>query len=246
VSGIDTWTFTFYKLIWNGLDLLFPPNCAGCGKPGFRWCGDCQSQIIPIPTPICDICGTPQNKSGLCNICQSSRPPYHALRSWSVFEGPIRRAIHKIKYRRDMGLGEALANPVADFLQNQNWNIDMVIPIPLSSQRYKERGYNQIALVAYPLAVIMDLVYSPNALVRCKNTRSQVGLSASERMKNVEGAFEGKCKLISGKSVLLMDDVATTGSTLYSAAEALKTSGAVKVYTLTLARALAHHGYNII
>ena len=187
----------------------------------------------------------PQRKNGICKICLSSRPSYHALRSWAVFEGPVRGAVHHLKYRRDLGLGEVLSNPLADFIQTQNWQIDTVIPIPLSNQRYKERGYNQIALVAYPLSLILDLAYSPNALIRKKHTRSQVGLSALERKNNVEGAFWANPKLTSGKSILLMDDVATTGSTLAAASEALVASGAAKIYALTLARALDHHGFNV-
>lgn len=149
----------------------------------------------------------------------------------------MRGIIHHLKYRRDLGLGEALSNPLADFIQTQNWKIDSVVPIPLSNQRYKERGYNQIALMAYPLSLILDLTYSSNALIRKRHTRSQVGLSALERKQNVEGAFWANPRLTSGKSILLMDDVATTGPTLAAASKALVSSGASKIYALTLARA---------
>lgn len=140
---------------------------------------------------------------------------------------------------------DALSIPLVNYIQTQNWYIDMVIPIPLCNQRYKERGYNQIALVAYPLSFLTDLVYSPNVLVRQRHTRSQVGLSALERKQNVERAFWANPRLMSRKSVLLMDDVATTGSTLAAASDALVVSGASKVYAFTLARALTHHGFNI-
>jgi ComF family protein len=118
----------------------------------------------------------------------------------------------------------------------------MVTPIPLSSQRYNERGYNQIAIVAFPLSMQLGLAYSSKALIRTKHTRSQVGLSALERKVNVEDAFLSDGKLVSGKSILLMDDVSTTGATISSASVALKKAGASKVFALTLARALPHHG----
>jgi ComF family protein len=117
----------------------------------------------------------------------------------------------------------------------------VVVPIPLSSQRHKERGYNQITLVAYPFSLQMRLRYSSHLLIRKKHTLSQVGLTATERKKkNVEGAFWADAKLSNGKSILLMDDVATTGSTLSAAAAALVEAGATRVYAFTLARALSH------
>jgi ComF family protein len=130
-------------------------------------------------------------------------------------------------------------------MKSLNWTVDLVVPVPLSRKRYKERGYNQIALVAQPFSHQMGLAYSPKVLVREKHTISQVGLSALERKKNVEGAFWADSNLITGKSILLMDDVATTGSTLAAAASALVASGASRVYALTLARALSHHGLDI-
>ena len=126
------------------------------------------------------------------------------------------------------------------------WTADLVVPVPLSRKRYKERGYNQIALVARPFSLQMGLKYSSRVLIRKKHTLSQVGLSALERKKNVEGGFGADANLIKGKLILMMDDVATTGSTLAAAASALVDSGASRVYALTLARALAHRGLDIV
>jgi predicted amidophosphoribosyltransferase len=97
-------------------------------------------------------------------------------------------------------------------------------------------------LIARPLALALGLAYAPNALVRWRNTHSQVGLSREQRMENVRGVFRADGMRIRGKVVLLLDDVATTGSTLNSGAEALLSGGASKVYALTVARALARHG----
>ena len=92
-----------------------------------------------------------------------------------------------------------------------------------------------------PLALAMDIQFAPKALVRCKETRSQVGLSKQERQKNVDGAFQASAG-VKGKTILVLDDVSTTGSTLSSSAEALFASGAKNVYALTVARALPYHG----
>jgi ComF family protein len=150
--------------------------------------------------------------------------------------------LHKLKYRRDIGLGDALASQMAGFVQKLEWPIDMIVPVPLGRKRMRERGYNQVGLIARPLALALGLAFVPNALVRRRETQSQVGLSRSERSKNVLGAFRANRELVSLKNILLMDDVATTGSTLSSGAEALLSSGARDVFALTVARALPRHG----
>lgn len=167
------------------------------------------------------------------------------MRSWLVFEGPIRFALHKLKYRRNVALGDALAQHLVDYVNILGWPVDTVVPVPLGKARMKERGYNQVGLVAMPLAALRGWTYEPHALARARETRSQVGLSAVERKENVSGAFRGDPARVSGKTVLLMDDVATTGATLSSCADALLQSGAKKVYSLTLARALPHHGLHV-
>ena len=132
------------------------------------------------------------------------------------------------------------------FIEGLGWPVDMIIPIPLRSQRSKECGYNQIAIVAYPLSLQRNIEFSSKGLVRERHTLSQVGLSAEERKKNVEGAFKADPNRIKGKSILIMDDVATTGSTLSAAARTLVDAGASKVFALTIARALSHHGLKIV
>ncbi len=168
------------------------------------------------------------------------------MRSWGVFEGPIRQALHKLKYRRNVALGDALAQHLAEYVATLGWPVDLVIPVPLGKERMKERGYNQVGLVAMPLAAINAWRYTPRALARSRETRSQVGLTAAERKENVSGAFRAEAALVSGTTVLLMDDVATTGATLSACASALLEAGARSVYALTLARALPHHGLKIV
>ncbi len=149
-----------------------------------------------------------------------------------------------MKYRRNIGLGEALASQMADFLRCLQWDLDMIIPIPLGQKRLKERGYNQVALVAQPLAYLTGLAYIPQALWKSRDTRSQVGLNVSQRRENVDNAYQAAAEIVKRKSVLLMDDVATTGSTISSCTEALISVGARDVYAITIARALAHHSLN--
>lgn len=168
------------------------------------------------------------------------------MRSWSVFEGPIRLALHQIKYRRNLALGDALACQLFPYVQSLGWQIDLVVPVPLGKKRIQQRGYNQVGLVALPLAARSGWEYCPKALSRTRETCSQVGLSIRERKENVRDAFGSEPAKVSDKSVLLIDDVATTGATISACAKALLDSGAREVFAFTLSRALPHHGLKIV
>ena len=146
-----------------------------------------------------------------------------------------------MKYRRNIGLGESLAIQMADFVRALQWPIQMLIPVPLSKNRLKERGYNQVGLVARPLAYYVGLMYEPGALQKVRETRTQVGLTISQRRKKVQNAYQANPEVVRRKSILLRDDVATTGSTTSACTEALLSAGAQEVYVLTIARALSHH-----
>jgi len=135
-----------------------------------------------------------------------------------------------------------LAAPVADFVTGLKWEPEMVIPIPLSRQRLSERGYNQAGVVGRPLCMALNLAYMPRALSRDRDTRTQVGLMGPERRENVRDAFRARAALVEGKTVLLLDDVATTGATLSSAADSLREGGARRILAVTLGRALPRHG----
>ena len=143
-------------------------------------------------------------------------------------------------------MGEALSNQMSGFIRQLGWPVDTLVPIPLGKKRLKERGYNQVAMVAMPLSIQLGLEYFPSALIRARETRSQVGLSAHERQENVRSAFHADRKNVNGRTILLMDDVSTTGATLSSAAEALYACGARDVFAVTIARALPHHSLKIV
>jgi ComF family protein len=166
------------------------------------------------------------------------------MRSWAVFDSPVQNALHTLKYRRNSGLGDPLALNMLDFVRSLGWPIDMVIPAPLGKKRLQERGYNQVALVARPLAHELEWEYAPKALWKTRETRSQVGLSISQRSENVRDVYQADPMKVKRKSILLMDDVSTTGSTIISGTEALLSAGVQEVYALTIARALSHHDLN--
>jgi competence protein ComFC len=230
--------FQLYRLIWEALDWIYPPTCGGCGRPGIRWCSACNQQTSEIAQPFCPICGNSNTDDKPCSRCRDIRPLYTYLRSHTVFAGPIREAIHHLKYDSDMSLGEALATPMIDSLQKLNWSLDLVTPVPLGLVRLKERGYNQADLLARPIALCLCMPFRPRALQRKRETRSQVGLSVDERRSNMVDAFQADNNIVGGKNILVVDDVATSGATLNACARALLDAGAAKVYCFTLARAV--------
>ncbi len=227
-----------HTLGWDTLDFLFPPRCAGCDKWGERYCASCQEQTKLISSSICQVCGEPYPGSSrlVCQRCQSAELFYTSLRSWAYFEGPIQRAIHKLKYKKDLGLGEKLAQPLVNLMLANHWKIDLITAVPLDTARQRERGYNQSLCLARPLAWKTGLPIVTSIIKRIKKTKSQVGLSLEDRKINVAGAFKAEQKLVYGKSILIIDDVVTTGSTINSCAEALMKADALRVYGLTLAR----------
>ena len=229
--------YRLYKLAWAGLDWLYPPLCGGCGKLGSRWCDDCQDKVRVISPPICQRCGEVLDGTGtLCSQCIQSPPSFSALRTWAVFEGPLRNALHRLKYKGDIALGEILVRPLISMLQNLKWEIDLVAPVPIGATRRAERGYNQAALLALPLAMGCGITYESQALEKIRDTRSQVGLTAIQRYENVSGAFQARAKYVSEKCVLVVDDVTTSGATLKACSLALIRAGAREVFGLTLTR----------
>jgi ComF family protein len=231
--------YQIYRWLWESLDWLYPPKCGGCSIPGTRWCRYCQEGVVRISPPLCPRCGQSQTAETICQNCRVNLPSFRMLRSWAVFEGPIRQALHRLKYRHDLGLGEILSRPLMEILQGLAWPINVVAPVPLSIARQSQRGYNQAALLARPLALATGLAYRPKAIQRVRDTVTQVGLSLEQRRQNVSDAFQACSEVVYGKTVLLVDDVATTGATLDACTNAILLQGASEVYCLTVARAVS-------
>ncbi len=227
----------FYKGFWTTLDWIYPPECASCDEPGFRICKVCEDKITYLEGSFCRRCGEPiRNGLPLCEVCQINLPPYTALRSLAWYDGVIRACIQDLKYNQNQGLGVWFAVRLSALFKAEGWHADFVVPVPLSKLRMKERGYNQAALIARSLAASLQLPYKPYGLIRPVDTRSQVGLSAEQRHQNVAGAFKAEPAVVRDKSILVIDDVMTTGATLNAVSHTLFGVGAKAVYCLTVAR----------
>ena len=212
------------------LQLALPAACAGCQTPGSPFCKQCYQKLIWIEPPVCEHCGRQINReAALCQQC-AHRPILSCrVRTVVKFEAPLRSAIHALKYRKQRDVARELATIMVHGWVAWAMPVDFVVPVPLHAERYRLRGFNQSAEIATHFATTLNLPIQPNALFRTVQTRSQVGLKRQARLENVRDAFQAVTTAVSGKHILLIDDVCTTGATLHAASNALYTAGAKSV-----------------
>lgn len=224
-------------LLASILDVLFPIRCAGCGRRGVNICAECWPSIPWLGDEVCPSCASPARQGRLCRTCGERSPALDGARAACRFEGTARAAILDLKFRGVRRRAEVLGQLVAASLERRPLAIDALVPIPLSTGRRRQRGFNQSELIADEIGRRIGVGVEPRWLTRIKETAPQVRRSREERRLNVAGAFGcGAPELVAGKRIALVDDVMTTGATLSVAAEALKQSGATRVFALVVAR----------
>jgi ComF family protein len=215
------------------LDLLLPPTCAACGAGGWPLCGSCTERVAVITAPWCEACGRPwEEPLPSCSDC----PPrvIDEARAPFLYEGPISQAIRGMKFSGWHALGAHLAAAMAE-VAGDLLPADIVAWVPLARRRLRRRGFDQAEVLASALANRLDLP-SSRLLRRIRDTTAQARKGGSERRRALQGAFEA------GEdppgTVLLVDDVLTTGATAAACARTLKRAGATRVSVLTAARSL--------
>lgn len=231
-------------------DLVFPPRCLSCGSnleegASVAICEGCRAGIGHIHSPLCPVCGEPfaseAEKDHVCGSCLNSPPPFTAARALGRFDGVLMAMIHRLKYREQ----SRLASPLGQLMAAGVYpglpigGASLVIPVPLHPQRLRQRGFNQSLLLAGAVGKRHGIPVDARSLRRPVATDPQVTLGRKERERNVRGVFavtDGN--RIRGKSILLVDDVYTTGSTLTECARVLLRAGAREVSVLTLARSV--------
>jgi len=218
------------------LDLIFPPHCVVCGQSGEWLCQDCLASFRYVQPPVCGMCGRPLSGSDLCNNCSRHPLEIDGIRAATYFEGSIRQTIHHFKYKGTQVLAPYLGKLIAQAWSSAPLPASTIVPVPLHPQRLRRRGYNQSALLARELSKHIDLPVVENCLMRVRPTRPQVGLGAAERKLNVQDAFQCTDQRLESTSVVLIDDVCTTGATLEACARALYEQGSHLVWALVLAR----------
>jgi ComF family protein len=229
------------------LDMLYPRNCMGCGRPSpdtFRYiCWDCWSGAMRVEAPFCGLCGDPVSGTVehdyICYACSAETPAFDAARSAARYDGVVGEALRQLKYEKALWLARDLAELLIRCLKAEfaGQTFDYVVPVPLYHVRRRERGYNQSAVLASELARRIKCRKATRVLRRIRPTSSQTNLTAAQRLSNVQNAFQhGRGNRLVGRKVLLVDDVMTTGATVNACAKALKKGGAQSVHVLTVAR----------
>ncbi|MEM7146771.1 MAG: ComF family protein [Verrucomicrobiota bacterium] len=233
--------------------LLYPRVCAGCGRgvvePGRAGlCEGCRRELRPVRAPICEKCGEPYpaavSVSFRCSNCSDRDLSFDFAVAAYRGEGLMRELIHRYKYQRAFYLSRVLGELMEDVFWDErvdgkeDW---VLVPVPLHARRKREREFNQAAELCRMLGRRHGWpVAAP--LKRTRYTSVQVSLDRAERLANMEGVFAlrgmaGWKRRLSGRSVLLVDDVLTTGATTHGCAKVLKEEvGVDKVVVLTLAR----------
>ena len=236
---------------WRALvDFFFPPKCPLCGEslgelPLERPCPLCLSEIKFFSHPRCPRCGlgfreTPGDDH-LCSGCLTEERYFTKARAIAPYEGLMAEAISRFKYQGASRLAKPLGALLGEYqdLEFPFAEFDLILAVPLHPQRLRQRGFNQSMLLARRLSHRHSIPLDFTSLQRTRHTLPQTHLSGSERQKNIRGAFEvRRPEVISGKHVLLIDDVFTTGATVQECSKVLLKAGAKRVDVLTLARAL--------
>lgn len=233
-----TWRSRARGLADSLLNFVFPPVCGACKQAGSLICEACHNQLQWIQAPLCNRCGRPVSKpTDCCAVCQERPLSLKHIRAAVLFAHPVAKLIHNLKYNGAFALAKPLAEMMAEAWATWQMPVDLVLPIPLHAERQRERGYNQSTLLTRDFCNMVTLPYAEDGLQRTRFTTPQVGLTAVERLKNVQDAFAPKVDVV-GKHILLIDDVCTTGATMAAAATALHAAGAQTVSGYCVARAI--------
>lgn len=227
-------------------EFLSPSFCPGCGgddldRSAFPLCSRCQQRLAASNAgggPVCPFCGRPEGVGTHCEFCAEDRRI--RLFFWGSYDDLLKDCVAAFKFDGFPELGRPLVEMALNSVSGRLDDYDFVIPVPLHKERLEERGYNQSEILARCLSETMKVELAPGILKRTKSTRQQAKLSVEERRVNVRDAFavDSDCgRNLSGKKVLLVDDIVTTGATIFEAARPLRACGVARIDVLALAYA---------
>jgi ComF family protein len=221
------------------LDSLLPGSCLLCGADSRNalLCGPCEADLPALPPALCPQCSEQTTHGERCGACLHKPPHFDNTLALYRYDFPAYRLVHALKYGHQLAIADWLGAKLAAVLAGRNF--DLIVPLPLHAERLRERGFNQSMEIARALGKRLHLPVERDHVVRCRATPPQAELALKDRHRNVRNAFECHGDL-SGKHVLLIDDVMTTGATLSECARVLKLHGAPQVSVAIAARALKH------
>ena len=240
---------------------LFPADCRICGEPLIRIsrlpvCENCLESIRPIEGGRCSVCGerlvSPHAFRGdhgetRCGLCQRVEQPFAKAAAYGSYESGLRDLVHMLKYQGVRPAANVLGRMLAEVISGLEpcWAEAhvLLVPVPLFPAQLRRRGFNQAELIARMALKLSpsrnQYLLSSEVLERSRDTQSQIGLTRHQRRENLRGAFRVRDReKISGREILLVDDVFTTGTTASECARVLRRAGAVRVWVATVARTL--------
>jgi len=214
--------------------LLFSGSCFLCrGAAEDILCAPCNADLPRLKDSLCPRCALASPLGAVCGRCLSQPPHYEATFAALAYGFPADVLVQSLKFRGELALAPFLAELLAGCISKME--VDCIIPVPLSAERLRGRGYNQALEIARDVARASRLRLAPGLCERTRDTPSQTDLPLTERSKNVRGAFHCP-RLIAGARVAVLDDVMTTGATLDEVAATLKRAGAARVENWVVAR----------
>lgn len=215
---------------WREQDCLL---CGGISTIDLL-CNACASELPRLPALCCPRCAIPTPSGGVCGRCLKKPPYFDATRALYHYDFPLDKLVQTFKYAHRLVLGAYFGRQLSAL---EPIEADLTVPLPLHPQRLRERGFNQALELARPLSKAWRLPIDATSCSRTRNTAVQARLPWRQRIKNMRGAFHCS-KDLSGKRIILVDDVMTTGASLNECARTLKLHGAQHVTVLVVARAL--------
>lgn len=220
---------------------LLPHDCFLCGAfaGDSLLCSDCCQDLPRTSTSACQVCALPTPNGETCGACLSEPPYFDATRCGFRYAFPVDRLVQALKYQHRLVVAQFFAEALLETAASLPVATDLLLALPLSAERLRQRGFNQALEIARPLARQLDWSLPAHGYRRAIDTVPQTSLPWKERHKNIHGAFE--CDLdLTGKNLTVIDDVMTTGASLNEFARILKQHGAASVTNLVAARALRH------
>jgi ComF family protein len=230
---------TIWAKTWDYvLDLIYPKECVSCGVEGSWLCSKCQQEIITIESPFCPKCKRLTQNGQFCRNCRKNYYLTGIIIAGHFKFGPLREAIHTYKYDGVFGLEKIFRRLLICRLKGRLPKGEkVIIPIPLHRQKEVKRGFNQAERLAKLIAKDLNLPIETKIIKRIKETRPQINLKREERFKNIKDAFKIiNQEKVENKTVLLVDDVTTTGMTLNEAAKVLRKAGAKEIWGVVIAQ----------
>ncbi len=234
------------KFFTHILNYIYPPRCVSCSElmqENGKFCGSCWSQLNFITKPYCRICCfefsfDPGEGNDICLKCNTTPPSYNFARSVLRFDEHSKKLIHNLKYHDSTFVATNFAKIIVNMYKHEISDADYIIPVPMHKWKRVFRLYNQAQILASEIMKEIGVKMLPDVLIKTKHTKSQTGLSKSQRQKNLKGSIIAKGSSVKGKKVILVDDVMTTGSTVDLCAAKLKKIGVKEVVVVCIARTL--------